>query len=287
LIDAYLASLQAHGLLPLASQPRPDPPPVGGVSQQQTDEHYAHAFDGSVARTQLALLDPLGQVPETSATLIQFLSGGGVCLTDVPSGAGAAALSLLCTIAHLRSENILPRTPLRVQLLWGEISLPAQTYAQELISSLLAHLASEAIFVEYQLFSWDVLSAVSNANLVQKIILAQQNAPQTLLIISNFNGFLERSNKKKDAYPQLEELFKYCSGRMNAAIWIEPNMNAAKLSLFPYILDRIKKAAGFVKSAITGDGHQSCNYFFATAIDPSTTVAVRLCVMPLDLARKP
>ena len=113
LSTAYLTSLKKNGLMALASGPRPDPAPVGGLSKEVTDLHYAHAFDGSVARAQLALLDPRGEVPTASATLLQFLSGGSLCLTDVPCGAGAATLSLLCAIAELRKEGVLPRVPLR------------------------------------------------------------------------------------------------------------------------------------------------------------------------------
>lgn len=51
LVNAYLNLISANGLEVLASQPRPKEAPVGGPSQEATDEHFVHAFDGSVART--------------------------------------------------------------------------------------------------------------------------------------------------------------------------------------------------------------------------------------------
>ena len=285
LAAAYLQSLEANGLLALANGARPDPAPVGGLSKEATDLHYAHAFDGSAARAQLALLDPKSEVETTSTTLLQYLTGGDLTFIDVPAGAGAAALSLLCSVAELRRVGTLPRTPLKVNLLWGEISEPARNYADELMGRVETTLADQAIFVDWSVFSWDVLSEVSNAALVEKIVISKASSEQTLLLISNFNGFLEKENKKKAAYPQLAELLKYSSGSLNAAVWIEPNMNTAKLKLFPFILDKLAKLAGFAKAALGGAGNESTEYLFAIPMKPTSTANVRLCVMPIELTK--
>lgn len=168
LAQSYLACLEAHNLLDCAEGPRPDPAPIGGYSQEQTDLHFAHAFDGSVARVELALIDPAHEVATTSATLIRFLSGGSLCLVDVPCGAGAASLSLICTICELRSAGILPRLPLNIHIIGGEISDPARAYANELLNSLKAAWSAEGVFVTQDLTHWDVLSSVSNGELVRE-----------------------------------------------------------------------------------------------------------------------
>lgn len=285
LAASYLESLKTHGLEALAKSGRPDPPPVGGITQQQTDEHYAHAFDGSAARAQLALLDPLGEVTQTAATLLRFLSGGGLCLADVPAGAGAGALSLLCTVAELRRREVMPRVPLSVHLIWGEISEPARNYATFLINNLIQFLEEQAIFVEFENFSWNVLSPLSNTNLIERIVIAKEGKPQTLLLVCNFNGFLERDGKKKEADAQLSELFRYCSGPTNAAVWIEPNMKAAKIALFPWLARKIAALTKFASQIIPGDGNETTNSKFAIPINPQNTAAVRLCVMPFDLVK--
>ncbi|MGQ2940246.1 MULTISPECIES: hypothetical protein [Sphingomonadaceae] len=283
LASAYLASLQAHGLYPVASGLRPDPAPVGGLSKEATDEHYAHAFDGSAARVQLALLDPLREVQTAASTLRQFLSGGALCLTDVPGGAGAGALSLLCSIAELRAQQILPREPLNVKLLWGEISAPALDYASDLLLRVVDSLAEQAIFVDHECFNWDVLSEISNAELVERIIIEKSKSSQVLILISNFNGFLERGGKKDAAFPQLKELFKYGSGRLNAAVWIEPDMNAAKQKLFPFVMAKLAKLVGFAKPFAGGSGNETTHFKFFIPIKPHSIANVRLCVMPIDL----
>jgi hypothetical protein len=285
LASAYLESLKANGLHAMASAARPNPAPVGGLTKQATDEHFAHAFGGSAARAQLALLDPLGEVPTTADTLRQFLSGGSLCIADVPGGAGATALSLLCSIAELRARGVLPRQPLSVKLLWGEISSPALDYATDLISRVNVNLAEQAIFVEYECFKWDVLCELSNAELVEKIVVEKIKSSQVLIIISNFNGFLESGGKKDKAYPQLGELFKYGSGKLNAAIWIEPDMNAAKEKLFPFIMKKLLKLILFAKPTAVGSGHEITHYKFTIPIRPPNTANVRLCVMPIELVK--
>ena len=146
-------------------------------------------------------------------------------------------------------------------------------------------MSEQAIFVEADVFEWNVLSDVSNSNLVEKIILAKSSNPQTLLLISNFNAFLEKENKKKQANPQLMELFKYCSGSMNAAVWIEPNMNPARLGLFPWITKQLEKLVRFAKLPAGDQPNQSASSKFAVPIRPYDTVSVRLCVMPIDLIK--
>ena len=285
LAEAYLCCLAANGLLESASGQRPNPPPVGGLTKQATDLHFAHAFDGSAARAQLAVLDPRGEVPTTAAKLLQFFSGGSLTFVDVPAGAGAAALSVLCTIAELRKSGVVPREPLTVHLIWGEISAPARTYAEDLIGRVTASLAAQAIFLTVECFSWDVLSELSNAALVEKIILSKSNHLQTMLMISNFNGFLEKENKKKAAYPQIAELIKYSSGKLNSAIWIEPDMNTAKAKLFPFIMGKLLKLAGFAKAMLPGGGNEVTSFKFCLPVNPLNTANVRLCVMPIDLVK--
>ncbi|WP_206432281.1 hypothetical protein, partial [Sphingomonas sp. ABOLF] len=114
----------------------------------------------------------------------------------------------------------------------------------------------------------------------------KQNSLQTLLLISNFNGFLEQSKKKKEAQPQISELFKYSSGKMNAAVWIEPQMSAAKLGLFPFLMEKVlSKLPAFAKSVLGGSGNEETSFAFAPPMKMEKSVIVRLCVMPVELVK--
>lgn len=285
LVKAYLNSITTNGLQALASQPRPTEAPVGGPSQQATDEHFVHAFDGSVARTQLAYLDFAGELPTTSAILQRFLTGGDLCLTDVPCGAAAASLALLCSIAELRENNKLPRIPLNVHVIGGEISAPARIYADELLNVVRPILAAQAIFLTNEITHWDVLDEVSNTGLIEKIILSNASKGQLLVVLSNFNGFLTRSGKKEQALPQIKELFRYCSGPTNAGVWIEPDMKKAKFVLFPWLRTIIKSLSKFVQLIDPDSTDESSSVQFEIPFSPTNTATVRIRVVPMDLVR--
>jgi hypothetical protein len=251
------------------------------MSQEATDEHFAQAFSGSVARAQLAVLDPKQEVTRAANAFIETLSGNKVCLVDVPSGAGAASLSFLSTIAQLRAEAVLPRLPLDVHLVAGEIAAPARTYATELLAEMIPRLEAQAIFVTPSLMHWDVLDDLSNTDLIQKMTVHSIEPCRRLLLVANFSGFLERSRNRSKAMPRMDELFRHASGRGALAVWIEPKTNvatnggglfAALTKLFPWVR-RSHQEPAFMTSE---------SAFFAPF---GTTAMVRLAVVRFDLER--
>jgi len=283
---AYTAVIQQSGLFEVATGSRPDPAPVGGISQELTDLHFAHAFDGSVARAQLALIDPHNEVPITSATLLRFLSGGTLCIADLPCGAGAASIAFMGSIAQLRREEYLPRVPLQVHIVGGEISAPARAYADQLITSIMPDLEEQAIFVTFELRDWNVLSPVSNSELIERIILSKATSLQTLVVVCNFNGFLERAGKKDEARPQLAELFRFCSGGTNAAVWIEPKMNAATGGLFPWLKKMFPRWSAFLKFLGSQDDDETSESKYELPLKAPSTAVARLAVLPIDLVKE-
>ena len=293
LAAAYEAVIDRWGLRELALSRDSDNPPVGGISQEQTNKHFAQAFDGSVARTQLALLDPGNKAIRASNSFIRSLAGNRVALVDAPCGAGAAALAFLANIAALREHDVLPREPLDIHVIGAEISEPARNYANELFIELRAFLEGQAIFVESEFIPWDVTDTLSNTDLVTRMTIAAANCDKTFLVIANFNAFLIRGGKFKKAIPQIAELLRYCSGESSAAIWIEPDMNRAthKGGLFPKIRALLVGAWRFFAREDAEDGCPApiptASARFQLPLDPSQTARVGLAVMPLDLIRKP
>jgi hypothetical protein len=75
LAKAYETLIDRHSLRGLSQSRDPDDPPLGGLSQEHTDKHFAQAFDGSVARVELALLDPKQAANLTSNALIPDCHG--------------------------------------------------------------------------------------------------------------------------------------------------------------------------------------------------------------------
>lgn len=91
LTKAYNRLIDRFGLRPLADSRDPNYPPVGGLTQDQTDKHFAQAFDGSCARVQLALMDPLNRGMKASNSLVRSLAGNRLVFADAPCPFGKAA----------------------------------------------------------------------------------------------------------------------------------------------------------------------------------------------------
>jgi hypothetical protein len=194
----------------------------GGMSKDDTDNHLAWRFTGSSARVMLPMLDPKDDLAEIPNTFARIFSGNKVFLADLPCGSGAASMSILSVLCELRMQRILPRMPLDIVIVGGEISKYAQNYAIEAIDFLRADLEAQAISVIFEVMDWDVCDPFQNSDLIKRLTLASQNCSAKLLVLANFSGFLQREGKWKDAQKQLEELFRHSREENSIAIWIEP-----------------------------------------------------------------
>ena len=290
LAGAYKAVVDRHQLRELAKTRDMDDPPVGGLDQERTDKHFAQAFDGSCARAQLALLDPKNNVPRASNAFISCLAGNSASVTDAPCGAGAAAYSFLATIAELRAQKVLPREPLHIHLIGAELSAPARSYAQKMLTELTPALETQAIFVDVEWLEWDVTSSLSNTDLIRKMTLKASGKASRLLVVANFNGLLEKDRKKNEAAPQLGELFRYASGDNSMAIWIEPDMNRATEGLFPWLRTKLKEAwRKFAREHSSGSDAEpvaTSSARFQLPLTPKETARVGLAVMAIELRRE-
>lgn len=291
LAKVYEILIDRHDLRQLSESRDPDDPPVGGPSQERTDQHFAQAFDGSVARMELAVLDPKRVATHSSNALVGSLAGSRVCLTDAPSGAGAAAFALLSTIAELRANEILPRLPLDVYLVAAELSEPARIYGASVLNEIRSSLEAQAIFVHEDFLSWDVIDPLSNTDLIKRVTIRSADVSQKLLVVANFNAFLEKEGKRKAAQPQLVELFRHASGENSVVIWIEPDMNRATESsgLFQWLIrilsTTLKRFAKHIFDSASGEPISRCSVRFSLPLRPSETARVRLAVMRIDLVR--
>lgn len=292
LVRAYTTLLDRHGLRTLAMQAPPPDGPVGGVSKEDTDKHLAWAFPGSAARVQLAVLDPKSHVPHIADAFTRLLAGNKVAIADVPCGSGAAVLSILATLAELRKQDRVPREPLDVVVVTGEISEFARRYAAEGFGELRTTLEEQAIWIEPVFLHWDVCDKLSNTDLIREITIRSRECGARLLVVANFSGFLQRDGKLSAAKPQLEELFRHVRGGNSSAIWVEPQTNTAAIDeggLFARLTDWLKqKWASFVRVRRDSDnsepvGRTSCKC--KHPLKTATFFETRLAVMRCDLHR--
>jgi hypothetical protein len=287
----YENHINRLGLLATATTRQGSSGPVGGLTKASADEHLAKAFDGSAARAILAVLDPKSELGSTSDSFIQSMAGASLALTDAPCGAAAAALALLTVVAELRAHNVLPRLPLDVKFVGGELSPHAIDHAKQLFHEIYDNLEAQAIFVECQFHEWNVLDPLSTSDLVRASMLYGASCSAKLLVIANFNGFLIKEGKQKEAQPQLDEILRYASGKQSMAIWIEPEMNRATGSggLFSWLYRLLRgKWSPFAKvdpgATDEAPGFSSVARF-QLPLQPTQSARVTLAVLPIDLTR--
>src|SRR5690242_15726724 len=207
LIRAWLALLDRYDLRTLAMQQDGAGGCIGGMSREATNEHFAWRFTGSSARVQLTMLDPESHMPHVADAFAQFFAGGCVAMADLPCGSGAAALTILTVLAELRRQGRVPREPLDVTLIGGEISEHARGYAADGLNEVRAALETQAIGVRPHFVHWDVCNQISNTDLIRQLTIHCNGCASRMLVLANFSGFLQHDKKWNDAQPQLDELF--------------------------------------------------------------------------------
>ncbi|MBD3342620.1 MAG: hypothetical protein GF353_26200 [Candidatus Lokiarchaeota archaeon] len=224
LISCWIKLLDKYNLREKALQCSPDGF-EGGMSKEDTDNHLAWKFTGSCARIIQSMIDPHEKLSAISDTFLHAFSGNRVFMADLPCGSGAASLSILSVLCELRRKACLPRMPLEVIIIGGEISTYAQDYAKEALDLLRYELEAQAIKVEFHVRDWDACDRFSNADLIKDITLKSQYCATKLLMLANFSGFLQRKKKWNEAKKQFEELFRHSRDANCIALWIEPQKN--------------------------------------------------------------
>ncbi len=294
LVRAYAKAIVAHNLESLSQKGGAGSGPVGGLTKEASDQHFAQSFSGSVARMQLAALDPDCRAEHVADAFVKMLAGGKVLIIDVPSGSGAASLALLCTICELRAKSILPRIPLDVVLIGGEISPHARAYSQYLLAEVRGDLCDQAINVESRFVHWDACDRASTTLLIKQVVRSIEGCAGALMVVANFNGFLHQSGKQKEVRPQLEDLFRYAASSNTTAIWIEPQNNGAVAQggLFPWLRKLFKdtflqKLVEMIPSGSTDDFVTMTTSRFRHPIRTTDVYDVRLAVVRFSLREEP
>ena len=260
LVSAWQQLLEAEGLLELALQPTPENL-IGGGSKEVTDDHLTWRFTGSSARVQMAMLDPLDKLDRVADVFAKTFSGGRVFLADLPCGSGAAVLTILCAIAELRRSRRIPRSPLYLTVLGGELSEFARAYAQKAINGLIESLRAEGIFVDADFLHWNACDKFSNADLIKELTLRSAGCAARMLVLANFSGFLQSSGKWDAAKAQFDALFLHSRDENSCAIWIEPltnNVIKTGGGFFDRLVNWFKKQFGELPQTVSleGEGNQ-------------------------------
>jgi hypothetical protein len=221
LVYLWEGLLNENSLIDLAKEKAPKGF-EGGISKEDTDKHLAWRYNGSCARVILSLLDPKEKLSDVSDAYASIFAGNKVFVADLPSGSGAAIVSVLCTLHELRKNNVLPRHPLEITIVAGEISETAREYLHKQLTDLKGLIEEQSIWIKFEILEWDTLDKVSTVDLIKRMTLLSQDCNARLLMLTNFTGFLENSGNWKKAKPQFDDIFLHSRDSLSSVIWIEP-----------------------------------------------------------------
>lgn len=253
LSSAYLKVIGQLGLHALAVAADPDSHPAGGPTPEATHLHFAQRFEASCGRTALVALDPMGMFADASDRLIAALAGGRVAILDIPCGAGAAILSLLTTIAALRRHGALPRLPLTLDVLGGDVSATAFDIAGQQLELVRLELEEQGIVVNAVWQRWDVRDAESTHSLMARWADVSRDARSCIVLATNFSAFLGRPENFKKAQAQLEQVLFWVKTRRATVVWIEPQTKPAT-TFFGSIWTKFRSFLNFLSGAPRSEG---------------------------------
>jgi SAM-dependent methyltransferase len=247
LIDVYCEMLDELNLRDEAADQSPnDEGPQGGITEPETLNHFCRNFSGSCARVQFVALDPNEVFHTTRDAFTRLFSGSQLDILDIPCGAGAGGATLLCLAAELRKSGVLPRQPLFVHVVGGDISRPAQTLKRRLFRKLAPRLRDYGIRVAPTLFDWDVEDDEQTSDLISGWVQNASRRGAKAVLAINFSGFLHR--KVRDCKGQLREILRHAKSQHATVLWIEPKTNQALEHLFPGLKSHVFPNVPKVKS---------------------------------------
>ena len=284
LVELWKQLLTENELMDLAKKKAPKGF-EGGMSKEDTDKHLAWRYNGSCARVILSLLDPKDKLSQVSDAYASTFAGNKVFVADLPSGSGAAIVSMLCTLFELRKNNVLPRHPIEITIMAAEISETAREYLQKQLVSLEELIHKQSIWIKFEILEWDAMNKISTVDLIKRMTILSQGCNARLLMLTNFSGFLENSGNWKKASSQFDDIFLHSRDSLSTAIWIEPQ----RKTVVPFFLRTITWLKGSFKSLI---GQQAslddASWYAQTDIKCKQPIKdgdfpVRLTVMRFDL----
>lgn len=235
-IRCYKGELSALGLLNAAQVGTDKKAIHGGPTHQQTIEHFTYRFVVSAGRPEFVAISPYSELEAISDALIGSFSDDHIALLDIPCGSGALTVALLTTIAALRAARSIPRLPLTVTVLGGDISQHALDLFSSLLDGLRSPLKRQGILINYETAVWDASRGDSTAHLLDHWFQLGADAKEHVVCISNFSGVLTESASFEAFSPNLEQILGRLHDKRSTLLWIEPISRKVRAKFLPRLL---------------------------------------------------
>lgn len=229
LCDIYRGMLERLGFLDQAIAGFEGRGPTGGQSDQETNEHFTHRFGVGGGRIQYVIVSSNDSFKQVARDLLSAISGGNICLLDLPCGAGTSSSTFLSLLSELRSSRVLPTVPLNVSVIGADFSPRALALFNDLMSGLAPVLAQQSIRIQAETIDWDATRSDSTAVMMNKVLDDSRFIPdEYIVLITNFSGEASRPAFFREFSPCLEQILGRLSTKPHTIVWLEPSMSGAE-----------------------------------------------------------
>lgn len=227
--DSFKTKLEELGELERATIGKPGKKGLhGGITDEETIDHFVYRFPASSGRIQYAALSPCNNLTKISNALLSTFSCGYVSVLDIPGGTGAAMCSLLTTIATLRAQGVTPVLPLTVRIMVGDLSPKALEIYGEMLNKVSPCLIRNGINVEFKSMIWDATRGDHTAKLVDEWFAMSSPSSEYIVCVSNFAGALIDAGLFDDFSPSLHQILSRLHGKKSTLVWVEPVYSGTK-----------------------------------------------------------
>ena len=213
----------------------------GGLTREETTEHFAYRFGNSVTRIEYVILDPNRKLNPIPLDVAVTFSSHHVAFLDIPCGTGAGAASILCSLHALRSAGLVPKLPLTVGITAADLSEPALEIYDSMMKRLTGPLAEAGILIEWRTHRWDASLPHEMSQLCDAWFNQLPEAAEHFVLVSSMSGV------GRTQFGEFERSFQHLverlSNRMSTILWIEPESQSTRRFL--------KKVGDFFKKAIS------------------------------------
>lgn len=216
----YERQLLKLSLLEVATSVENNKRIYGGISIEETNNHFCHRFCASVVRLQNVILDTQTKFGNIPRDILHTFSSHKVTLLDIPCGTGAGGLAIVSIIHELRLARLIPTLPLEIIILAGDFSKTALDIYQSQMENLRPALEATGIIVKLKTMIWNALDLASTDQLYTEWEHMLLPANEGFVLVTNFSG------EGAKQFESLKESFRYIAvriSRRNATLlWVEP-----------------------------------------------------------------
>lgn len=242
-VETFRKQLASMGLLEEASRGVLRNDIIGGASDDESVEHFAHRFGVSAGRVQFATLNPDGGMKEVSDAVLSTFSEGRIAVLDIPCGSGGASCGLVATLLELRDAKVMPRLPLSISILGGDFAPRARDICAAMMSGLVDPARAEGITIRFSVTEWNGTQSDATAKLIDEWFVLSDGAEEFVVLVSAFSGHLKNATTFAEFSPCLEHILARLHGKRATVLWIEPKMDQAA-NLFQWLKNLFLKLTG-------------------------------------------